>query len=297
LNDPGINTIAVLTRHSSHAALVLAGLSAGKHVFVEKPLCITQRELEEIARAAEPNASAVAVPRGGSSDPGEGTDAATPSPYLMVGFNRRFAPFVMALKQRLLRVPEPLLLHYRVNAGYIPPQHWTQDAEEGGGRLLGEGCHFIDLLIHLAGSPVHRVTARALPDNGRYCQDNFIVVLEFVNGSLGTLTYAANGNRAFAKECLEVFGGDLAARLDDFRSLTICQGKERVVESARLRQDKGHRAEWQALAAYLLGRGPEPMRIGEALHSTDVTLAGLRSLQLQQPVVLDHEPEGAECAG
>jgi predicted dehydrogenase/threonine dehydrogenase-like Zn-dependent dehydrogenase len=275
LADPGTNTVAVLTRHDSHAALALAGLSAGKHVFVEKPLCISEEQLNEIRDATE---------KAGSPEPGEDPHAPTARPYLMVGFNRRFAPFVLALKQRLLDIPEPLLLHYRVNAGYIPPEHWTQDPREGGGRLLGEGCHFIDLLIHLAASRVRRVTAHALPDGGRYCQDNFTVVLEFANGSLGTLTYAANGNRGFGKECLEVFGGDLAARLDDFRTLILCRGKERHGETARLRQDKGHRAEWQALVAYLVGQGTEPIPFAEALHSTEVTLAARRSLQARQPI-------------
>jgi predicted dehydrogenase/threonine dehydrogenase-like Zn-dependent dehydrogenase len=298
VGDPGINTLAVLTRHASHAALVLAGLSEGKHVFVEKPLCITDEELDEITKrwrkaagsATRPGAAQDHPREDGNAQPGQAGVARSMAPYVMVGFNRRFAPFVVALKQRLARIPEPLLLHYRVNAGYIPPQHWTQDPAVGGGRLIGEGCHFIDLLIHLAGSRVQRVTARALPDEDRYCQDNFTVLLEFANGALATLTYAANGNRGFGKECLEVFGGDLAARLDDFRALNVCQGKERLVQSARLRQDKGHRAEWQALAAYLTGRGPLPIPVEDALHSTAVTLAARRSLQAGQAVDLIDGP-------
>jgi predicted dehydrogenase/threonine dehydrogenase-like Zn-dependent dehydrogenase len=280
LTDPGTNTIAVLTRHGSHAALARGGRGARHHLVVEKPLCISEEELAEIRETYEKVGSRKADADGRQNAP-------VARPTLMVGFNRRFAPFVVALKQRLLGIPEPLLLHYRVNAGYIPPEHWTQDAREGGGRLLGEGCHFIDLLIHLAGSPVWRVTAHALPDGGRYCQDNFTVVLEFANGSLATLTYAANGSRSFGKECLEVFGGDLAARLDDFRTLTICSGRKRLTDTARLRQDKGHRAEWQALVAYLHGQGPEPIPFREACHSTEVTLAARRSLQVLHAIEIE----------
>ena len=205
----------------------------------------------------------------------------------MVGFNRRFAPFVVELKQHLQRVREPLMLHCRVNAGYIPLDHWTQDPAQGGGRLLGEACHFIDLLIHLAGSTPERVTTRALPDGGRYSRDNLLVTLEFANGSLGTVTYVANGDKGFGKEYLEVFGGGLSARLDDYRTLLIRHGRQRVKRIARLRQDKGHRAEWQALVAYLTGEGAEPMSFAEIVCSTRATLAAQRSLQMGEPVVLD----------
>ncbi len=278
INDPNINTVAILTRHSSHAALVIACLTAGKHVFVEKPLCISEPELEQIIRAYETSRL---------EREAETAEQAAAPPYLMVGFNRRFAPHIIELRERVLKVPEPLLLHYRVNAGYISPQHWTQDPREGGGRLIGEGCHFIDTLIHLAGSRVRRVTAYALPDEGRYSQDNFHLVLQFANGSLGSITYAANGNKGFGKEQIEVFGGGLAARLDDFRTLTICQEDRRFNATARLRQDKGHRAEWAAFVAYLTGKGAEPMTFEEIVHSTAVTLAAAQSLRQQHPVDLE----------
>jgi predicted dehydrogenase len=206
-----------------------------------------------------------------------------------VGFNRRFAPLVLELKGHLRQVQEPLMLHYRVNAGYVPRNHWTQDPEQGGGRLLGEGCHFIDLLIYLAGAGVRRVTCQALPDQGGQPPDNFLVVLEFANGSLGTILYAAGGDKGFGKEVLEVFGGGLAARLDDFRSLDLRHGRKRVRRWARLRQDKGHAAEWLAFTAFLTGKGPEPMTFAEAVHATEVTLAAHLSLAANEPVVLVNE--------
>ena len=273
LSEPGINTAVILTRHHLHARQVIAALRAGKHVFVEKPLCLTRAELLEIVRAYEAAADSNASAR----------------PVVMVGYNRRFAPFVLELKQKLRGVQEGLMLHYRVNAGFIPANHWTQDPAEGGGRLLGEACHFIDLLIFLAGDAVRKVSTRALPDSGRYSRDNLSVALEFANGSLGTVTYVANGDKGFGKECLEVFGGGLSARLDDYRNLSIRYGSKRVNRTARLRQDKGHRAEWQAFVACLTGQGPVPIPFEEIVQSTEATLAAQDSLERGSAVTLGND--------
>jgi predicted dehydrogenase/threonine dehydrogenase-like Zn-dependent dehydrogenase len=254
LNDPRVNTVAILTRHSAHARQVIAALQAGKHVFVEKPLCLTNDELDAIV-------------------------AARSSQMVMVGYNRRFAPFVTTLRETLRRTGAPLMLTYRVNAGFIDPQHWTQDPESGGGRLRGEGCHFIDLLIDLAGDRVRRVSTRALPDAGQYREDNFTVTLEFERGSIGTVIYAANGAKAFGKEAIEAFGGGVAARIDDFRSLHIQEGGKSRRMTSRLRQDKGHRGEWQAIARHLTKGAPAPVPFEELVHSTRVTLAAYESLR------------------
>jgi len=261
LADPRINTVAILTRHDLHAQQVVSALHASKHVFVEKPLCLTFEELQEIEQTAR-----------------------TSGRMLMAGYNRRFAPFVVRLRDALRDVREPLMLTVRVNAGFIPPEHWTHDPEQGGGRLRGEGCHFIDLLIHLAGSRVRRVTTRALPDAGRYRQDNFEVSLELENGSLGTVVYVANGAKSFGKELIEAFGGGISARLDDYRTLHIQRASGAEHERSRLRQDKGHRAEWQAIVNHLTNRGPAPIELEELLHSARVTLAAYESLRSGAPV-------------
>ena len=268
LNDDAVNTVAVLTRHHLHARQVITALQSNKHVFVEKPLCLTVEELEEII------------------DTYQTVQQFSRPPYLMVGFNRRFAPFIIELKRYLQQIQEPLMLHYRVNAGYIPPNHWVQDPTQGGGRLLGEGCHFIDLLIHLCGSAPHRITTCSLPDSGRYSQDNLLITLEFANGSLGTITYASNGDKSFSKEQLEVFGGGLSAQLDDYRTLVIQSGKQRIKRVARLRQDKGHQAEWVALTAWLTGQGPIPITFDEIVQSTTTTLAAQLSLRQNCPIIL-----------
>jgi predicted dehydrogenase/threonine dehydrogenase-like Zn-dependent dehydrogenase len=263
LNENSINTVAIVTRPDLHTRQVVAALRAGKHVFVEKPLCLTEEELGEIVEAY-----------------------GAAGRMLMVGYNRRFAPFVVALRESLRDIAEPLMLTCRVNAGLIPPQHWVHDPSQGGGRLRGEGCHFIDLLIHLAGDRVQRVRTVALPDSGRYRSDNFQVTLEFTNGSVGVVTYVANGARAFGKESIEAFGGGLAARLDDYRSLQIQHGSRSTRRSAHLRQDKGHRAEWEAIARHITDGAAAPIAFEEIVHSTRATLAAWESLNRGEAVVV-----------
>jgi predicted dehydrogenase/threonine dehydrogenase-like Zn-dependent dehydrogenase len=256
LRDETINTVAIVTRHRDHARLTEEALRAGKNVFVEKPLCLTHDELDAVVRAHQ------SLPR---------------RPMLMVGFNRRFAPFVAAIRDAFRRVAGPVVVTCRVNAGALPPDHWLNDPEDGGGRLRGEGCHFIDLMIDLAGDRVRRVTARG-------DQDNFAVTLEFENGSLGMLAYVANGSREFGKELIEVFGGGVSARLDDYRTLQIAGGAKATRAKSRLRQDKGHRAEWAAIARHLSAGGPAPIPFEELVHSTRVTLAAYDSLRSGAPV-------------
>ncbi len=255
LGDPNVNTVAILTRHALHAGQTIAALRAGKHVFVEKPLCLTDQELDEIVAAYADSRAMV-----------------------MVGFNRRFAPFIVNLREALQSVSEPLMLTCRVNAGFIPADHWMHDPAQGGGRLRGEGCHFVDLLIHLARARVARVRTIVLPNEGRYRSDNFQITLEFTNGTVGVVTYVANGSRAFGKELVEAFGGGLAARMDDYRSLHIEYASTSTRRTSRLRQDKGHRAEWKVIVGHLIDGGPPPIPFDEIVHSTRVTLAASNSL-------------------
>jgi predicted dehydrogenase/threonine dehydrogenase-like Zn-dependent dehydrogenase len=237
IQDPAVNTLAVLTRHHLHAGQTLAGLQAGKHVFCEKPLALTREDLVEIKTEAE--------------KPG--------APLLMVGFNRRFSPLTVEMKTFLDASPEPLAAHYRVNAGYIPPEHWVHDPAQGGGRILGEACHFIDFLAWLVGAPPDSVSAQALPDLGRYRGDNAVIQLGFPDGSIGTVSYLANGDKTLSKERVEVFSGGRVAVLDNFRQLELVAHGRRKVHRARLRQDKGHAAEWDAFVEVILAGGPPPI--------------------------------------
>jgi predicted dehydrogenase/threonine dehydrogenase-like Zn-dependent dehydrogenase len=200
LADGNIDTVCISTRHDSHAAYVLAALKAGKHVFVEKPLCLTREELAAIEAAAV------------------GAEAA---PLLMVGFNRRFAPMVVRMKALLAGATGPKAMVMTVNAGAIPTSHWTQDPDVGGGRLVGEACHFIDLLRHLAGSPVVGMDVAAIAQAGGPARsDVATITLRFADGSIGTVNYLANGHKAYPKERLEVFAGGRVLVMDNYRRLS-----------------------------------------------------------------------------
>jgi predicted dehydrogenase len=267
LNDSNVNTIVIATRHHLHAAQVLASLRAGKHVFCEKPLCLSEDELMEIAEVY------------GAPSPSK--------PVLMVGFNRRFAPLALRMKSFLSESSESLAMHYRVNAGYIAPDHWVNDPEQGGGRLLGEACHFVDFLSFLAGSVPVEVTTRCLANSGRYSDDNGIISLQYANGSQGTISYLANGDKVFSKERIEVFGGSGVAVLEDFRTLELVRhGKKQTVRS-RLQQDKGHRGEWSAFGHAIQSGGESPIPFDDIVTSTLATLNAVASRASGQAVAID----------
>ncbi|MGW8226081.1 MAG: bi-domain-containing oxidoreductase [Anaerolineales bacterium] len=264
LNDPAINTVALLTRHHQHAVQVMAALQAGKNVFCEKPLAITTGELESIFQILE--------------------HPPTDFPLLMVGFNRRFAPFSQQLKEFLGASQEPLFAHYRVNAGYLPPSHWLHDTSQGGGRLIGEACHFIDFLTFLVGESPISVAAFGLPDEGKYHEDNLHLVLSYPDGSLGTIDYLANGDKTFAKERLEVFTAGRVAVLDDFRSLELVKdGKQQVLRS-RLRQDKGHQAEWQVFQRAILEREQPPIPYQQLFGVSSAAILAVEALRTGETI-------------
>jgi len=266
LQDEQINTIAVLTRHHLHARQVIAGLQSGKHVFCEKPLALNQAELDEIAAALQETEGA--------------------GPLLMVGFNRRFAPLAQRMHEFLAGIQEPLVAHYRVNAGYIPLSHWVHDPQQGGGRIIGEGCHFVDLLTYLVGQAPISVTASGLPDQGRYREDNLVMTFTFPDGSLGTVSYLANGDKAFPKERVEVFGAGSVAALDDYRSLEMVRNGRRKVLRSRLRQDKGHTEEWRQFSQSILAGGPPPIPYEQLFGVTRATFAAVEALRTGERVAI-----------
>ena len=260
LGDEEIDAVVIATRHSSHAELAAAALRGGKAVFVEKPLALTEAELLEVEAALD----------GGAP--------------LMVGFNRRFAPLAVRLRTELEGVETPVLLA-RVNAGPLPEDHWLNDPEEGGGRLLGEGCHFVDLLAHLAGAPPLGVQAVGVPSAQRplECSDGIVATLRFGNGSVGTLLYSGGGDTRLPKERIEAFGGGLSAVLDDFRCLELYRGGKR--ELVKQRQDKGHRAEIAYFVQAVRGEVEAP-DAASYFSSTRATLALAESLRTGSSVEL-----------
>ena len=255
INDPNVNTIAILTRHNTHAGLVVKALQAGKHVFVEKPLAINTEQLEMIREQLLKNESCL----------------------LTVGFNRRFSPFAHQLSESYKNRNEPLYIHYRVNAGAIPLNHWTQDPEIGGGRIIGEGCHFVDFIAFLVGAAPASVTAHTLPNNGKYREDNVSMTFTFPDGSIGVVDYLANGDKAFPKERVEVFCGGQVAVLDDFISLqTIKNGKKKETKSS---QNKGWVDEWQVFARIIREGGEPPIPYEQLIGVTQATFAAVESIK------------------
>jgi len=260
INDPNINTVAILTRHDSHADLVVKALKAGRHVFVEKPLAITSDQLSVISKQLK----------------------RTDNCLLMTGFNRRFAPLAQQLYTSLKDRNEPMHVHYRVNAGPIPLNHWTQDPEIGGGRIIGEGCHFIDFITFLVGESPVSVTAHALPDAGKYHEDNVSMTFAFPDGSVGVVDYLANGDKSFPKERVEVFCGGQVSVLDDFVSLeTVRDGRKTRAKGA---QDKGHVAEWKVLAKSIREGGEPPIPYVQLIGVTKSTFAAVESLRAQETI-------------
>ena len=197
----------------------------------------------------------------------------------MVGYNRRFAPLATRMRDFLQAVQEPLMMHYRINAGYLPPAHWTQSPEQGGGRVIGEVCHFIDLLVWLSGKSVTSVYAAVLPNGGKYCDDNLAATLEFEDGSIGTITYVANGDRSLPKERIEVFGGGAVATLDDFRVLSTVREGRRQIFRSRFSQDKGHRSEWEIFVKAICSGQPAPIRFGDLVNVSQACFKLLDSIR------------------
>ena len=264
--DAATNTVVISTRHDSHARLVMRALRAGKHVFVEKPLCLTLEELAEIEAVLglpSPQPSPVK---------GEGGQVIEGSPVapglLMVGFNRRFSPLVVKMKSLLSGLSAPKAMVMTVNAGAIPADHWTQDPTVGGGRIVGEACHFIDLLRHLAGAPIVRHERLAMDSP---TGDTVSLQLGFADGSIGTIHYLANGNKAFPKERLEIFCGGCILQLDNFRRLTGF-GWPGFRKMTLWRQDKGQKGCAAAFVSAVEQGGPAPIPPQEILEVSRVTI-------------------------
>ncbi|MTE26547.1 Gfo/Idh/MocA family oxidoreductase [Winogradskyella ouciana] len=251
--DDKTNTVFVATRHDSHGAYVLKSLEANKNVFVEKPLCLLESELEDIIEAQSKANKAV-----------------------MVGFNRRFSPLTAKLKKAVGN--NPMTMIYRINAGSIPKDNWIQDAEIGGGRVLGEVCHFIDYLTYLNGSLPIKISASALPDANQL-NDTLNILIQFENGSSGVIGYYANGSKAMTKEYVEVFSAGMSATLDDFKVLRI-YGKGKPKKKKLLNQNKGQKEMVAAFVNGLLNDGNAPISFQEIVAVTKASFKVLESIKL-----------------
>ncbi len=255
LNDNEINTLFILTRHNSHAPLICRALEAGKHVFCEKPLAVDAEQLEAVKEACD---------RAGRS---------APRPILHVGFNRRFSAFTVKMKELLDREKGPAAFNVLVNAGHVDGDHWIQDPEVGGGRIIGEACHFIDLLRFLAGSRITEVKSDELrqPERRDAPADTVTITLRFEDGAIGTVHYWANGSRKYPKETLQAFSGGKVLALDNFRSLKGYGWSGFRGRKKHWGQDKGHRAEVNAFLASVREGGGPLVPFAELVEVTQAT--------------------------
>jgi polar amino acid transport system substrate-binding protein len=230
--------------------------------FVEKPLAVDRHQLESVRQAyREANRKN--------------------RPFLMVGFNRRFAPATDNMRRFFANRQEPMVIHVRINAGFVPLDHWTQQAVEGG-RIIGEFCHFVDWARHMVGSPIRTVSAIALPDGCRYHRDNVTATLTFADSSIANLLYLANGDPAVPKEHFEVFCEGAIARLEDFELLQMVRGgKTERIKSVR---DKGHRRELQLTLQAMLSVTEPPIPFDEIVEATEATFAVAEAVAAGQPI-------------
>lgn len=263
LDDKQVGAVFVVTSHNTHARFICEAMNAGKHVFVEKPLCLTEAELEGIESAIRNRPRAI----------------------LMVGFNRRFSPHAVKVRDLLLGRSEPLCMNMTINAGEIPADHWTQDPERGGGRIVGEGCHFLDLLSFLAASPIKSVSAAMVGDGPTVRDDKMSIVLEFADGSIGTVNYFANGAKSYPKEMLEVFSDGRVLRLENFRA-THGFGFRGFKRFKTARQDKGHVAEIAEFICRVEQGGDPLIPFAQLKNVTQASFAAVKSARERTIVVL-----------
>lgn len=258
LKDDAVNTLFVATQHDTHAKYVIDGLKHNKAVFVEKPLALTYEELEEIrdTYVAHPNT-------------------------LMVGFNRRFSEVSARAKKEFDTVREPLVMNFRVNAGFVPKDHWTQ-RDAGGGRILGEVCHFIDLMQFFADADPVKVFAECIGSQNDTLQnaDNLAVVVKFANGCVGNLTYVANGDKGMPKEHLEIFGGNISFTINDFKSGILYRNNR---ETKIANEGKGHKHEVDAFLRAVKEGKEAPIGFNSLYMTTLVTLKIVDSLATGLP--------------
>lgn len=250
--DDKTNTIFIATRHDSHAEYVLKSLKANKNIFVEKPICLNENELNEIISLQQ--------------------EVQKP---IMIGFNRRFSPLTSIIKERFGSGPMSMI--YRVNAGNIPKETWIQDMEIGGGRIIGEACHFIDLLTYINGSLPTKISSMAIPDvNG--LNDTVNISIQFKNGSIGNVAYYANGSKQLPKEYLEVFASGNTAVLSDFKQLNI-YGRGKSYKKKLINQNKGQKEMIEAFLNGLLKDGKSPIPMDEIFSVTRATFKVLESIK------------------
>jgi len=262
LKDEEVDTVFITTRHNSHAGFVREALQAGKNVFVEKPLAINEEQLQEIIEAY-------------------GNSSALPSgPTLTVGFNRRFSPHTQAIKKAIGNDPGVLNIVATMNAGFIPPQVWVHDMQVGGGRIIGEACHYMDLCAYLAGSEIRRVCMSSMGTDIRDNTDNASILMQFKNGSNAVINYFANGSKSYSKERVEVFSQERVFVLDNFRNTRAYGAKG--FKNLKTKMNKGHKEQFHTYIQRIKEGGEPLIPFSDMVNVTRASFAALRSLKEKQ---------------
>ncbi|RKZ84098.1 MAG: oxidoreductase, partial [Candidatus Parabeggiatoa sp. nov. 1] len=249
LNDKEVDAVLITTRHNLHAEMTLQALKAGKQVLVEKPLAINQNELQQIIAFYE--------------------NAGSSAPILLTGFNRRFSPYARRIQDLIKHRSNPMILNYRMNAGYIPLDYWVQ-TEEGGGRNIGEACHIYDLFTYFTNSKVIKVTAHAIiPKTNHYSRhDNFVATMHFEDGSVATLTYTALGNNKYPKEQMEIYVDGKVLMMNDYKSLNIVGVKAKGIQSKTM--DKGQKQELEMFAKAIKQGGEWAIPLWQQVQAMEI---------------------------
>ena len=255
-SDINTSTVFITTRHNLHAEFVLKALAAGKNVFVEKPLAMNIDELKQIQAVYE-------------------TLPESTRPILFVGYNRRFSPFIQQIK-RMFMDNQPKAMNFRINAGALPKDHWVNDPDIGGGRIVGEACHFIDLAQYVAGSSIKSLSASGIKDSNNLF-DTVTITLEFENGSIANISYFSNGSKSLSKEYVEIFCGGTSAIIDDFKTMRVFSKDEKKYKLKS--QDKGHAAELSAFINAVKNGQPSPIKFKELYQSSVASFMVLQSIK------------------
>lgn len=266
LNDDNVKGVLITTRHNLHASMTIDALKSGKHVFVEKPLALNDEELDEIIKVVEKSNKTITV-----------------------GFNRRFSPHAEKMKNLLGDKPGPMNIIATMNAGYIPPEVWVHDMEIGGGRIIGEACHYIDLITFLTASKVKEVCMQAMGENPQENTDNAAILLKYENGSLGVINYFSNGNKSYSKERLEVYYQGKNLIMDNFRKLYGYGYKKGFSLSSKIlstKQDKGHNKQFKLLTERWNSGGSPLIPFDEIVNTTRASFAAIESLKTRQWVAV-----------
>jgi predicted dehydrogenase len=268
LADPDTEAIFVLTRHNLHAKMVIEALGAGKHVFVEKPLCLNEPQLNQIIETY----SAI-------------RNQQSAMPLLMVGYNRRHAPLSIKAKEFFRHRSSPLMINCRINAGFVPKDHWVHDPVQGGGRIIGEVCHFVDLIQYWTNSLVRQVYAQRISGDSHDIvnTDNVSITLKLQDGSVGQILYTAGGDKVFSRERYELFSENSVCVIDDFKEASFIRNGVKKKDKS-LNQDMGYNGELTSFFNTIKHGGPLPVTFENYVNSTLATFKAIESVEKGHPV-------------